>query len=62
MVVGRDVMDHNGEPLINVGAVLTNEMIFDLLDRPIFSIYIDEDADDMAAISIPARDHLLDDS
>ncbi len=58
MKVGRDVIDHDGTVLINAGLALTNEMIFGLLDRPIFSIYIDEGSG--VPVEVPGRDHLLD--
>ena len=38
MVVGRDIVDDNGSALISTGTTLTKEMIYGLLDRPIFSV------------------------
>lgn len=60
MIVGRDVMDPTGLPLLNAGTVLTNKIIFDLLDRPIFSIYVDDQKEVPDAIA-PSHEHLLDD-
>ena len=57
MVLGRDVLD---SVLIGKGAVLTEDMIFSLMDRPIFSVYIEEE--DRAETNVPGKEHLLDDS
>lgn len=43
MVVGRDVNDPDEGLLVRAGTVLNNATIFKLLDRPIFSIYIEEE-------------------
>ena len=58
MIVGRDVLDHDMGILIGAGTVLTKELIYSLLDRPIFSVYIEESE---APIEIPGKEHLLDD-
>ena len=49
MVIGRDVLDEGTNVLIGTGTVLNNDMIFSLLDRPIFSVYIEE-AEPTAAV------------
>ena len=59
MVIGRDVLDEGTNVLIGTGTVLNNDMIFSLLDRPIFSVYIEE-AEPTAAV--PGREFLLDDT
>lgn len=56
MIVGRDVVDEQGNSLISTGTVLTKEMIYGLLDRPIFSVYIEEDEPTAG----PSKEHLLD--
>lgn len=58
LVVGRDIMDEKGNVLISTGTALTKEMIHGLLDRPIFSVYIEEKE---PAAEVPGQDHLLDD-
>lgn len=58
MKVGRDVLDADGSNLLSAGTVLTENIICNLLERPIFSVYIDE-ADPIE--DIPGREHLLDD-
>ena len=58
LIVGRDIMDENGNVLISTGTVLTKEMIYGLLDRPIFSVYIEEKE---PVAEIPGQEHLLDD-
>ena len=57
MQVGRDVLDADGGILLSAGTVLTQDMIGSLLERPIFSVYIDE-AEQL--VDIPGREHLLD--
>lgn len=57
MVVGRDVMDESANILIGSGTVMTKELIYNLLDRPIFKVYIEEEA----VIDIPGNEFLLDD-
>ena len=58
LIVGRDVMDEQGNTLISTGTALTKEMIYSLLDRPIFSVYIEEKE---PGPDIPGQEHLLDD-
>lgn len=58
LVVGRDIMEENGNVLISTGTVLTKEMIYGLLDRPIFSVYIEEKEPSAAIVG---QEHLLDD-
>ncbi len=58
MVLGRDVLDTNANVLIGKGTVLTQDMIYSLMDRPIFSVYIQEE--EKEEINIPGREHLLD--
>lgn len=58
MIVGRDVVDEQGNSLISTGTSLTKEMIYGLLDRPIFSVYIEEEE----TAAVPSKEHLLDDS
>ena len=58
LVVGRDIMDEGGNVLISMGTALTKEMIYGLLDRPIFSVYIEEKE---PAAEIEGQEHLLDD-
>ncbi len=58
MVVGRDVMDESANILIGSGTVITKELIYNLLDRPIFKVYIEEEE---AVIDIPGNEFLLDD-
>lgn len=58
MIVGRDVVDEQGSSLISTGTVLTKDMIYGLLDRPIFSVYIEEDEPTAG----PSKEHLLDDT
>lgn len=57
MQVGRDVLDADGGILLSAGTVLTQDMIGSLLERPIFSVYIDEEE---PLVDIPGREHLLD--
>ena len=57
MRVGRDVLAENGEVLLSAGQMLTREGICNLLERPIFSIYIDESAE---VVDIPGKENLLD--
>ena len=57
MRVGRDVLSENGEVLLSKGQILTRESICSLLERPIYSIYVDEDAE---VVDIPGKEHLLD--
>ena len=59
MKVGRDIMDEHDQVLIGTGTNLTKEMIYGLLDRPIFAVYIEEEE---APGEVPGRDHLLDDN
>ncbi|MBQ2137551.1 MAG: HD domain-containing protein [Selenomonas sp.] len=59
MRVGRDIMDENDQILIGTGTNLTKEMIYGLLDRPIFAVYIEEEE---THGEIPGKEHLLDDS
>ena len=59
MTVGRDIMDEQENVLISTGTKLTKEMIYGLLDRPIFSVYIEEDE---PQVDIPGKEHLLDDT
>lgn len=42
MVVGRSIYDENMKELVAEGAVLTNQLIFSILERPIFAILIKE--------------------
>ena len=58
LVVGRDIMDESGNVLISTGTALTKEMIYGLLDRPIFSVYIEEKKPEE---EIAGQEHLLDD-
>ena len=57
MKVGRDIVDEQGNALISTGTLLTKEMIYGLLDRPIFSVYIEEDE----SAAVPSKENLLDD-
>ena len=59
MVVGRDVMDGDMNVLIGRGMNLTLDLIYSLLDRPIFSVYIEEEEE---AVDIPGKEFLLDDA
>ena len=59
MKVGRDIMDEHDQVLIGTGTNLTKEMIYGLLDRPIFAVYIEEEE---APGEVPGREHLLDDN
>lgn len=58
MTVGRDVISFDGEMLLRKGQVLTNERICSLLERPVFSVYIEESTE---VVKIPGKEHLLDD-
>lgn len=60
MVLGRDVLDSNTNVLIGKGTTLTQEMIYSIMDRPIFSIYIEEEAKEET--KVPGKEHLLDTS
>lgn len=42
MVVGRAIYDEQQKELVAEGTVLTNQLIFSMLDRPIFSVLIRE--------------------
>ena len=61
MKVGRDILDGDNSVLIGKGNVLSTKMIESLLDRPIFSVYIDL-PDAMEEKEIPGKEFLLDDS
>ena len=61
MVVGRDIMDADGSTLASAGTKLTATMIESLLDRPIFSVYI-EQQEPKVEKDIPGKEHLLDDA
>ncbi len=41
MVLGRSIYEEDSNVLIGAGTVLTNQMIFSLLERPIFNVYIE---------------------
>lgn len=58
MVLGRDVLDSNASVLIGKGTVLTAEAIASIMDRPIFSVYIEEP--EQAETNVPGKEHLLD--
>ena len=58
--VGRDILDGDGNVFIAKGKILTTEMINSLLDRPIFSVYIEEDVQEEK--EIPGKEYLLDDA
>ncbi|WP_074671820.1 HD-GYP domain-containing protein [Selenomonas ruminantium] len=58
MVVGRDIVDEQGNALISTGTTLTKEMIYGLLDRPIFSVYVEEED---PVVGVPSKENLLDD-
>lgn len=58
MTVGRDIVDEQGNSLISTGTILTKEMIYGLLDRPIFSVYVEEDE----SLATPSKENLLDNS
>ena len=60
MVVGRDVLDTNANVLIGTGTVLTENQILSLMDRPIFTVYIEEE--ERKEVNIPGKEHLLDNS
>ncbi len=60
MKVGRDIMDADTSILIGAGTVLTNQMIYSLLERPIFFVYIEESDEDVL-VEIPGKEFLLDD-
>lgn len=62
MMVGRDVLDENTNVLIAAGTVLDNGMIFSLLDRPIFSVYVEEAEQVMETAVEHGREFLLDDA
>ena len=62
MIIGRDVLDESTSVLIGAGTVLNNDMIFSLLDRPIFSVYIEEADPVTEAAAVPGREFLLDDA
>lgn len=59
MKVARDVLDEDTNVLIGAGTVLDNAMIYNLLDRPIFSVYVEEEE---PKVEIPGKENLLDDS
>ena len=61
MKVGRNILDGDNAVLIEKGKVLTTDMIDSLLDRPIFSVYIEEEIPDTEK-EIPGKEHLLDDA
>ena len=61
MKVGRDIAESDGSILFVKGTVLTTKMIESMLDRPIFSVYIEEDAPQTEK-EIPGKEHLLDDA
>ncbi len=60
MLLGRDVLDSNANVLVGKGTVLTQDIIFTLMDRPIFSVYIEEEARE--DVNIPGAEYLLDSS
>ena len=62
MIIGRDVLDESTNVLIGAGTVLNNDMIFSLLDRPIFSVYVEEAEPVIEATFVPGREFLLDDA
>lgn len=43
MVVGRSVYDEQQKELVAEGTILTNQLIFSMLDRPIFSVLVREE-------------------
>lgn len=51
-------MDGDMNVLIGRGMNLTLELIYSLLDRPIFSVYIEEEEE---SVDIPGKEFLLDD-
>lgn len=62
MIIGRDVLDESTNVLIGAGTVLNNDMIFSLLDRPIFSVYVEEAEPVIEATFVPGQEFLLDDA
>lgn len=59
MIIGRDVLDGEANILVGAGTPLTKELIYNLLERPIFSVFVEEEE---PVITIPGREFLLDDS
>lgn len=59
MIIGRDVLDENANVLLGAGTALTKELIYNLLERPIFSVYIE---DEEKIVNVPGREFLLDDA
>lgn len=60
MKIGRDILDADGSILLGKGTTLTSGNIESLLDRPIFSVYVEEDVPEVEK-EIPGKEHLLDD-
>ncbi len=67
MVVGHPIYAEDATILIGEGTALTNKLIFSLLERPIFSVYIHEPdpvapaaASETASNVVPPQEYLLD--
>lgn len=57
MKVGRDVLDLDGKVILKKNTTLNADLIQNLIGQNVFSVYIDEEAEEESAIS---DDHLLD--
>ena len=57
MKVGRDVLDLDGKVILKKNTTLNADLIQNLIGQNVFSVYIDEEAEEESAIS---EDHLLD--
>lgn len=62
MVLGRPICETNGNILLEEGTVLTVPLIDSLLTRPVFSVYVEEQASAKSAVvgNAPIQEHLLD--
>lgn len=56
MVVGRSIYDEQQKELIAEGTVLNNQLIFSILDRPIFSVLVREEEEKLSLVD----QHVLD--
>ena len=57
MKVGRDVLDMDGKVILKKNTTLNADLIQNLMGHNVFSVYIDEEAEEESAIS---EDHLID--